>query len=202
MSRCSDEFAVFCCSFSFPMGSCAGCSSPGAIGRLPSYCNFSLCLCLTVGGLLRGKRWFGGKRRWEEWRKVTVCKTVWGFQVLSYSCSNCSCMCGHCSKWLNLLQFNPPVLLSWTGASGRADQTSSSWQLNPYPFMMLVLKNKKKNLKAHTQFLLGGLGGGMMPPERKRRGGSSSFGMFSKPSGCRMWGKCEMQGCLLPAAPA
>lgn len=202
MSRCSDEFAVFCCSFSFPMGSCAGCSSPGAIGRLPSYCNFSLGLCLTVGGLLRGKRWFGGKRRWEEWRKVTVCKTVWGFQVLSYSCSNCSCMCGHCSKWLNLLQFNPPVLLSWTGASGRADQTSSSWQLNPYPFMMLVLKNKKKTLKAHTQFLLGGLGGGMMPPERKRRGGSSSFGMFSKPSGCRMWGKCEMQGCLLPAAPA
>lgn len=152
MSRCSDEFAVFCCSFSFPMGSCAGCSSPGAIGRLPSYCNFSLCLCLTVGGLLRGKRWFGGKRRWEEWRKVTVCKTVWGFQVLSYSCSNCSCMCGHCSKWLNLLQFNPPVLLSWTGASGRADQTSSSWQLNPYPFMMLVLKNKKKTSKHIPSF--------------------------------------------------
>lgn len=31
--------------------------------------------------------------------------------------------------------------------------------------------------------------------ERKRRGASSSVGMFSKPHGCRMWGKCEMQHC-------
>lgn len=76
----------------------------------------------------------GGKRR----RKLTGCKTLWGFPVLSYSCRNCSCMCGHGSKWLNLLQFNPPAPLSWIGA----DQTSSSWQLNPYPFTVLRLKNK------------------------------------------------------------
>lgn len=39
--------------------------------------------------------------------------------------------------------------------------------------------------------------------QRKRRGASSSFGMFSKPSGFRVWGKCEMQSsCQLPGCGA
>ena len=53
---------------------------------------------------------------------------------------------------------------------------------------------KKNTLKTHIQSLLGGLGVGMMLLERKRRA-SSSFEMFSKQSGCRMWGKRETQGC-------
>lgn len=45
---------LFSIGFSFPMGSCAGCSSPGASGGLPS------CFVLDNLGVFNRKVWFGG----------------------------------------------------------------------------------------------------------------------------------------------